>query len=497
LCSKFLSGFPFHFFLCLYFLRPLFESQAVRAVREGDLEIIPSKFIPTWYYWMENIQPWCISRQLWWGHRIPAYLVYKKGEPRPTGDRDSEWIVARTMEDVEKEALRRFPGSSLEDLVFHQDEDVLDTWFSSALFPFSVFGWPNPTADLSHFYPIELMETGHDILFFWVARMVMMGWKLTGTLPFKQVFLHAIVRDAHGRKMSKTLGNVIDPIDVIEGITLDDLHETLKSGNLDPTEVKKAIEGQKRDFPNGISECGTDALRLTLCTYTSQGANINLNVNQIIADRNFCNKLWNVVKFAMKFFPADYAAPPVDYVLSGPHRKEVGNSIHILICSFLISFFFIVLQDEWILSRLNDACGKAILGFKEFQLGNSTLSLKDFILKELCDVYLEAMKPVMYNESSDPDISLRRKAALDTLYTCLDHVFRMLHPFMPFVTEELWQRLPRRPTDLSSIMISPFPSPQPAWSNPAVEVTQQILSSHHSLLFISDLAISFFFFFFS
>lgn len=247
------------------------------------------------------------------------------------------------MEDVEQEALKRFPGLSLSDLVFYQDDDVLDTWFSSALFPFSVFGWPDNTADLAHFYPIELMETGHDILFFWVARMVMMGWKLTGTLPFKQVFLHAIVRDAHGRKMSKTLGNVIDPIDVIEGITLEDLHETLKGGNLDPTEIKKAIEGQKRDFPNGISECGTDALRLTLCTYTSQGANINLNVNQIIADRNFCNKLWNVVKFAMKFFPADYVAPPVDFALNAPHRKEVCFNVFFTVSFHLNNQYFLTI----------------------------------------------------------------------------------------------------------------------------------------------------------
>jgi len=427
--------------------------EAVRVVKEGEMEIIPPKFISTWNYWMENIQPWCISRQLWWGHRIPAWLVYKKGDPKPTGENNSDWIVARTIEEAQKFALERFQGQSLDDLELLQDEDVLDTWFSSGLFPFSVFGWPDETEDLKHFYPIELMETGHDILFFWVARMVMMGMHLTGKVPFRQVFLHAIVRDAHGRKMSKTLGNVIDPIDVIEGIPLDKLHERLEGGNLDPSEVKKAVEGQKKDFPKGISECGTDALRLTLCTYTSQGENINLNVNQIIADRNFCNKMWNVVRFAMKFFPANYNAPSPNFVLSGPHRRE----------------------DTWILSRLNEAVEKANSGLEDYNLGRSTLSVKDFILKELCDVYLESLKPLMYREDTYPELPQHRAVALDTLYICLDSVFRLLHPFMPFVTEELWQRLPRRPTDPESIMIAEYPSVNEAWKNPAIEAEMSVI----------------------
>jgi len=201
-----------------------------------------------------------------------------------------------------------------EKLILDQDEDVLDTWYSSALFPFSILGWPNQTEELEVFYPGSLLETGHDILFFWVARMVFFGQKLIGKLPFPDVYLHAMVRDAHGRKMSKSLGNVIDPLDLIKGISLEDLHKRLLSSNLDPKEIGKAQAGQKVDYPDGIPECGTDAMRFALCVYTAQGRDINLDVNRVVGYRHFCNKIWNAMKFSIKGLGEGFTPSPTDEV---------------------------------------------------------------------------------------------------------------------------------------------------------------------------------------
>jgi valyl-tRNA synthetase len=289
-------------------------ASATEAVKSGELKIIPEIHTKTWYHWMDGIRDWCISRQLWWGHRIPAYrVIFKKAHEKNTGE--DVWIVGRSVEEALEKAKAQLNVSG-DDISLEQDEDVLDTWFSSGLFPFSVFGWPDATSDLQNFYPTTLLETGHDILFFWVARMVFFGQTLLGKLPFKEVFLHPMVRDAHGRKMSKSLGNVIDPMDVILGITLEGLHSQLYDSNLDPKEIDKAKQGQKQDFPNGIPECGTDAMRFALCAYMTQARDINLDILRVQGYRFFCNKLWNATKFALMYFTGDEKYSAIEKLVS-------------------------------------------------------------------------------------------------------------------------------------------------------------------------------------
>lgn len=306
---------------------------------------------------------------------------------------------------------------------------MLDTWFSSGLFPFSVFGWPDKTGDLEAFYPTSLLETGHDILFFWVARMVFFGQKLLGKLPFKEVYLHPMVRDAHGRKMSKSLGNVIDPMDVIHGISLEGLHGQLIGSNLDPREIEKAKAGQKQDYPQGIPECGSDALRFALCAYITQARDINLDINRVLGYRFFCNKLWNATKFALLYFSGDER---YDTQLT---LNEQSNKM-----------------DAWILSRLSATIETCNNGFDSYDFAAVTSACYAFWLYDVCDVYLECLKPIFQSGSTEQQAAARR-----TLYVCLDYGLRLLSPFMPFITEELFQRLPRADTT-PSICVSSYPS---------------------------------------
>ncbi|CAB0037005.1 unnamed protein product [Trichogramma brassicae] len=344
---------------------------------------------------------------------------------------DERWVSGRTEEEAKEKAAKKF-GVSADKVTLKQDPDVLDTWFSSGIFPFSIFGWPDKTEELEAFYPGTLLETGHDILFFWVARMVFLGQKLLGKLPFKEVYLHAMVRDAHGRKMSKSLGNVIDPMDVIRGATLEDLHKQLEESNLDPKELKRAMEGQKKDYPSGIPECGTDALRFALCSYTSQGRDINLDILRVQGYRFFCNKLWNATKFALTYFGDGFKYDEAD------HNKLTGHESSI---------------DLWILSRVSYAAQVCDEGFAQYDFNGATTACYNLWLYDLCDVYLECLKPVFQTGTEQQKLAAQR-----VLFKTLDVGLRLLSPFMPFLTEELYQRLPRNKLAHPSICVAPYPT---------------------------------------
>uniref|UniRef100_A0A0B7ANU5 Valine--tRNA ligase n=1 Tax=Arion vulgaris TaxID=1028688 RepID=A0A0B7ANU5_9EUPU len=434
------------------------SARSVDALRKGELNIIPEMFHKTWYSWLENSRDWCISRQLWWGHRIPAYFVQVAGQPRAQDIDGNYWVTGHTEEEAKNKAAAKL-GIDASKLTLTQDEDVLDTWFSSALFPFSVFGWPDQTDDLKLYYPGTLLETGHDIIFFWVARMVMLGLTLLDKLPFRDVYLHALVRDAHGRKMSKSLGNVIDPLDVIHGIELQGLQAKLYENNLDEKEIEVAMRGQKADYPNGIPECGVDALRFALVSYTSQGRDINLDVLRVQGYRFFCNKLWNATKFALVSLGSNFR-PYHPLQLTG---KES-------------------LMDQWILSRLSQAVKLCNQGIETFDFPICTSAIYSFWLYELCDWFLECLKPVIGGQNEDAKI-----VSLNVLFTCLDVGLRLLHPMMPFLTEELFQRLPRRSENSPpSICVTPYPEDEKAIPhNPAleadVEFVQNIVKSIRSI----------------
>uniref|UniRef100_A0A8C5WXH6 valine--tRNA ligase n=1 Tax=Laticauda laticaudata TaxID=8630 RepID=A0A8C5WXH6_LATLA len=344
------------------------------------------------------LSDWCISRQLWWGHQIPAYQ-----------ESDGLWVVGRTEAEARTKAAGLL-GKSEQQLELLRDADVLDTWFSSSLFPFAALGWPHKTEDLQQFFPNNLLETGSDLLFFWVARMVMLGKQLTGELPFSQVFLHSLIHDAHGRKMSKSLGNVIDPLDVIHGASL--------------------------IFLKGIAESGSDALRFALCRYDAHGEKFSPSVFQLNCSMenasHFCNKVWNALKFTFAALGEEFA--PLD-------PEQVFPSFP---------------MDQWILSRLYHTAEYCAQHFENYKLHSVANAISLFWVQDFCSTYLESVKPIL--RSGDPVHVLSTQ---QTLYSCVDLALRLLSPFMPFLTEELWQRLPKTHLETSpSICVARYPSPE-------------------------------------
>ncbi|SOV19650.1 valine--tRNA ligase, putative [Plasmodium gaboni] len=479
--------------------------QAIENVKTKELEIIPSQHVNTWYYWLENVRDWCISRQLWWGHRIPAYKIVFKNEVNHNTDEINHnnnnnnnnnsnnnleepnelWVVGRSYEEGLEKAKTLVGDNKPFDLI--QDEDVLDTWFSSSLVPFSSLGWPNHTEDLETFFPNTILETGQDILFFWVARMVMVSLHLMKKLPFKTIYLHAMIRDSRGEKMSKSKGNVVDPLDIIDGISLNKLHEKLYEGNLPEKEIKRAIELQKKEFPKGIPECGTDALRFGLLTYLKQGRNVNLDINRIIGYRHFCNKLWNAVKFFLKTLPDNY--DNYNILIDKPQYVEK-----------------LQWEDKWILHKLNVYIKNANDNFESYNFSEVAFASYNFWLYDLCDIYLELIKPRLNTDSHDNSMStLKEKhdmnnvdkredvekndnniesvntnhinetnkcdnyldgyGANKTLHACLDYGLRLLHPISPFITEELYQKISSEPYKFNSISLANYPEYINIWNN--------------------------------
>ena len=401
--------------------------EADEAVRSGRILIKPETESRRFHIWMNGIQDWCLSRQLWWGHRAPAYFIDLADGTSDDAD-GQYWVCALSEGDAQTKAEKKFPGRKFK---LQWDEDVLDTWFSSGLWPFSTLGWPKQTTDLRELYPTSMLETGWDILFFWVARMVMLGLKLTGEVPFTEVYCHSLIRDSEGRKMSKSLGNVVDPLDIISGITLEELHKTLLSGNLDPTEIERAKAYQKSAFPKGIEECGTDALRFTLINYTTGGGDIAFDIREIEAKRRFCNKIYQATNFALGRLGDGFtpAANPYD---NAPHS----------------------LAEKWILHRLNLATKEVneAIESREFSIAAGTLY--QYWFTSLCDTFIENSKFILTAEAAEQD----RQSAQQTLYTALEGGLLLMHPIMPFLTEHLWQKLSRRQEDATeSIMVARFP----------------------------------------
>ena len=343
--------------------------RAMDDVNSGKLKIIPEFHKQTLFAFLENIRDWCISRQLWWGHQCPVYLVTIKGVlDNPDSSNNDHWVGAKTEEEAIQKAAKKWKIDDLSKISVKQDNDVLDTWFSSGILPFSVFGWPDKNSEeLKAFFPTDLLETGHDIIFFWVARMIFMSYFFMDDIPFHTVFLHPIVKDKEGRKMSKSLGNVIDPLQVINGAPLEELIQALKSGNLGKNELERSIKEKQKEFPEGLPECGADSLRLGLMSYLIQGRNINLDVNRVVGYRFFGNKLWNAFNFLKIYTEKGFK-----------HEKIQKEKL--------------TLFDKWILCQLS----KLIKGFQKdfdsYNFGDATSKVYYFWYDCVCNRYIEALK---------------------------------------------------------------------------------------------------------
>jgi valyl-tRNA synthetase len=408
--------------------------KAIAAVEAGKTKLVPELWTKTYMHWMTNIKDWCISRQLWWGHRIPAWYCV-----------DGHVTVARDTPATCKQC-----GGAV-----RQDDDVLDTWFSSALWPFSTLGWPDPEAQrksgLRTFYPNTVLVTAADIIFFWVARMMMMGLHFMGNVPFRTVYFTPIVTDDKGEKMSKVKGNVIDPLDVVHGATLEALLDRGKNEALPP----EGIERIKKTFPKGIAPAGADALRFSLAAMTLPGRNIRLSMERIEGYRHFVNKLWNASRFALMNLDGFSAERFADVVDAGPPK----DGDHTL-----------MLADRWILSRLQGVCRDVDQALESFRFADAANALYHFVWGELCDWYIELAKPhLTATNGGDDAAAARRFVTQGVLATTLETTLRLLHPIMPFVTEEIWHKLPRHSSLPDSLMITVYPRENPRFADPAAE----------------------------
>ncbi len=388
---------------------------AIEAVESGRIKFVPDNYKNMYYSWMNDIQDWCISRQLWWGHRIPAWY-----------DQNEEIYVGKS------EAAVREKYNLGNNIALRQDEDVLDTWFSSALWPFSTLGWPNQSDALKTWYPTNVLVTGFDIIFFWVARMIMFGLKfMDGEVPFKEVYIHGLVRDGEGQKMSKSKGNVIDPLDVIDGITLDELLQKRTDNMMQPHLALKIAEATKKQFPDGIPAYGTDALRFTFAAQASTGRDVRFDLHRIEGNRNFCNKIWNAAR----------------YVLMQAEDKDVGLSANDLV--------ELSLADRWILSQLQKTTAEVTEHFEKYRFDLAAKALYEFTWGEYCDWYLELSKPVLFNDNGSDEA---KRGTRQTLVTVFESLLRLLHPIMPYITEEVWQTIkPLVGNSDDTIMLQPFP----------------------------------------
>jgi valyl-tRNA synthetase len=387
---------------------------AIRAVADARVRFVPDNWEKTYSQWMSNIQDWCISRQLWWGHRIPAWY-----------DEQGNTYVARSRDAALAQA-RQARGGEVE---LGQDEDVLDTWFSSALWPFSTLGWPQETPELKTFYPTSVLVTGFDIIFFWVARMIMMGLEFAGDVPFRDVYITGLIRDEHGDKMSKSKGNILDPIDLVDGIDLEALVAKRTAGLMQPHMRATIEKNTRRQFPKGIPSYGTDALRFTFAALATLGRDIRFDLGRVEGNRNFCNKIWNAARYVVM------ATEGKDCAVDRPCEYNAA--------------------DRWIRARLHHAIAACRAAFASYRFDLAASALYEFTWYEFCDWYLELSKPVLQAPAAS---DAERRATRRTLLEVFEALLRLLHPFMPFITEEIWLRLaPLAGRSGTTIMLQSFP----------------------------------------
>ena len=383
------------------------SQEAIRVVKENETQFVPKNWENTYFAWMNELQDWCISRQLWWGHRIPAWF-----------DKEGNIFVGESEEDVRKKY-------DLDSRNLRQEEDVLDTWFSSALWTFSTLGWPKKDNLLSRYHPTSVLVTGFDIIFFWVARMIMMTTHFINEVPFRKILIHGLIRDSEGQKMSKSKGNTLDPLDIIDGIDLKDLIDKRTEGLMQPRMKERIVKQTKKDFPNGINAYGTDALRLTFCSLASGGRDINFDIKRVEGYRNFCNKLWNASRFIN-----------LNIDNFGISEKRSSSIV-----------------DDWIDFKFNETVKKVNKAFEEFRFDLVTKAIYEFIWYELCDWFIELNK-IDLNQDEITKAEINR-----SMVDVLEKTLRLAHPIMPFITEDIWQQLKKyHCSDLESITISAYPS---------------------------------------